>query len=90
MLHQPWRWVLGLGASEWGGEALWVDKVLNPPSPVLCRYRGWAPSAHQALAHCDTSETWQAGPQTPQTTSARETRAAPKTWQPRPTRPVRP
>lgn len=91
VLHQPGSWVHGLGTVPGlgaGGRRRWccwfasTPSVLSPPLP---RYRRWAPSAHQALAHRDAPKTWQARPETPQATPARETRAAPQTWQPRAT-----
>jgi len=59
-------------------------------SPARPRYGRWAPSAHQAFAHRDTPETWQARPETPETSPPGETGATPQARQPGPTRPVRP
>lgn len=59
------RWEAGHVRGETEARALLVCITPCLLSPTRSRYRGRAPSAHQAFAHHDTPETWQARPETP-------------------------
>lgn len=60
---QRWDSVHVCGETE--VQVLLVCIITSLLSPARSRYRRWAPSAHQAFAHRNTSETWQARPETP-------------------------